>query len=106
MGLFDFFKGPDINQGVKEYRESKGGILLDVRTPQEYKVGHIAGSRNIPLQNIRQAANIIKNKKTPLYVYCQSGARSGRAVLELQQMGYANAKNIGGIASYIEKEER
>ena len=64
MGLFDFFKGPDINQGVKEYRESKGGILLDVRTPQEYKVGHIAGSRNIPLQNIRQAVNIIKNKKT------------------------------------------
>lgn len=106
MGLFDFFKGPDINQGVKEYRESDGAILLDVRTPQEYRVGHIAGSRNIPLQNIRQAINIIKNKKVPLYVYCQSGARSGRAVMELQKMGYENVKNIGGIASYSEKEER
>ena len=33
MGFFDFLKGPDINQGVKEYSTTDGAVLLDVRTP-------------------------------------------------------------------------
>ena len=48
MGFFDFLKGPDINQGVKEYSVTDGAVLLDVRTPDEYRQGHIPGSKNIP----------------------------------------------------------
>ena len=48
MGVFNFLRGPDINQGVKEYGETGGALLLDVRTPQEYRAGHIPGSKNIP----------------------------------------------------------
>ena len=43
MGLFDFLRGPDIDQGVKEYGGTEGAVLLDVRTPQEYREGHIPG---------------------------------------------------------------
>ena len=39
MGFFDFLKGPDINQGVKEYSVTDGAVLLDVRTPDEYRQG-------------------------------------------------------------------
>ena len=39
MGFFDFLKGPDINQGVKEYSATDGAVLLDVRTPDEYRQG-------------------------------------------------------------------
>ena len=37
MGLLDFFKQADINQGIEEYSSTAGAILLDVRTPQEYQ---------------------------------------------------------------------
>ena len=50
MGFFDFLRGPDINQGVREFRETPGALLLDVRTPQEYDAGHIPGSQNVPFR--------------------------------------------------------
>ena len=41
MGLLDLFKRPDINQGVREYSSVPGALLVDVRTPGEYREGHI-----------------------------------------------------------------
>ena len=60
-------KGPDINQGVKEYSTTDGAVLLDVRTPDEYRQGHISGSKNIPLQSINKVAGVIDNKACLLY---------------------------------------
>lgn len=101
MGLFNFFHNTaDINTGVAEYETNDGAVLLDVRTAEEYRDGHIDGSVNIPLDRISSVENIVKDKSTPLYVYCLSGGRSGQAVSYLKQMGYTNVKNIGGISSY------
>ncbi|MCI7741613.1 MAG: rhodanese-like domain-containing protein, partial [Clostridiales bacterium] len=79
MGFFDFMKDPDINQGVKEYRTTNGAVLLDVRTPDEYRQGHIPGSKNVPLKSISKVAGMIDNKSTPIFVHCLSGARSRQA---------------------------
>ena len=106
MGFFDFLKQPDINQGVEQYKTTSGAILLDVRTPQEYAEGHIPESRNIPLQNIGKAEEIVDNKDAPLFVHCLSGGRSRQAAAVLKQMGYTNVTNIGGIADYHGKVER
>ena len=106
MSFFDLFKQPDVNQGVKKYQSTSGAVLLDVRTPAEYRSGHIPGSKNIPLQAIDKVASVAENKDTALYVYCQSGARSRQAVGLLKQMGYTNVNNIGGIAAYAGKVER
>ena len=106
MGFFDFLKSPDINQGVEECRNTSGAVLLDVRTPEEYRQGHIPGSRNLSLQAIGAMPGMIENRETPLFVYCQSGARSSQAVSLLRQMGYTNVQNIGGIAGYTGKVER
>ena len=106
MGFFDFLKGPDINQGVKEYSTTDGAVLLDVRTPDEYRQGHIPGSKNVPLQSINKVTGVIDNKATPIFVHCPSGARSRQASAILQQMGYTNVKNIGGISAYAGKVER
>ena len=103
MGFFDFFKQPDINQGVRNYQNTPGAVLLDVRTPPEYGNGHIPGSKNVPLQTIDKVASVAENKDTVLYVYCQSGARSRQATSVLQGMGYTNINNIGGIAAYAGK---
>ena len=93
MRFFDFLKGPDINQGVKEYSTTDGAVLLDVRTPDEYRQGHIPGSKNVPLQSISKVAGMIDNKSTPIFVHCLSGARSRQAAAILKQMGYTNVKN-------------
>lgn len=105
MGFFDFLKGPDIEQGVKEYRETDGAILLDVRTSEEYRAGHIPGSKHIPLQEIGRISAAAVGKDVPLFVYCHSGSRSRQAVEELQRMGYRHVKNIGGISAYTGKVE-
>ena len=106
MGFFDFLKSPDIHQGVEECRNTSGAVLLDVRTVEEYREGHISGSRNVPLQSIDRVSDLIPDRETPLYVYCRSGARSSQAVSLLQQMGYGKAKNIGGITAWKGKVER
>lgn len=106
MGFFDFLKQPDVNQGVKDYKNSLSAVLLDVCTPQEYREGHIPGSVNLPPQSLDNAEEIIENVDTPIFVYCHSGTRSRQAVSMLQYMGYSNETNIGGIAAYHGKVER
>ena len=106
MSIFDFFKQPDINKGLKEYAEAENAVLLDVRTPQEYGEGHIPGSKNVPLQTLDKVRSVVENKDTELFVYCYSGARSRQAASTLRQMGYTNVRNIGGIAAYHGKVER
>ena len=95
-----------MNQGVKEFQSTSGAVLLDVRTPEEYRSGHIPGRKNIPLQTIDRVGAVVENKDTSLYVYCQSGARSRQTAGMLKQMGYTNVNNIGGIAAYEGKVER
>ena len=105
MGFLNLFKQADINQGVKKYTATPGAVLLDVRTPEEYRGGHIPGSKNVPLQAIGKVVTVAENKDTTLYVYCYSGVRSRQAAGLLQRMGYRNVNNIGGIAAYAGKVE-
>lgn len=100
MGLIDFFKTPDINEGLERYKATDNAILLDVRTEEEYNERNIPGSINISLQKIDSVTAAVKGKDTPLFVYCRSGNRSGKAVKRLKQLGYTQAENIGGIKDY------
>ena len=106
MGFFDLFKQPDINQGVADFRKAPDALLLDVRSPEEYREGHIPGSQNLPLQLLDKLPAVVENKEKELFVYCRSGARSRQAVEILKSMGYVNAHNIGGIVAYHGKVER
>ena len=106
MGLFDFLKRPDINEGVRRCQETSGAVLLDVRTREEYSQGHIPGSRNLPLGETGQLAQWAPERSTPLFVYCLSGARSAQATAQLRRMGYEHVTNIGGISGYRGKVER
>lgn len=95
-----FYGQPDVNQGVNDYLNTPHALLLDVRTPQEYREGHIPGSENIPLHAIERVEEVAEGKDIPLFVYCRSGTRSRQASGMLQHMGYSNVTNIGGIAAY------
>ncbi|QAT39016.1 rhodanese-like domain-containing protein [Clostridium sp. JN-9] len=87
---------------------SSEALIIDVRTPSEYKQGHIPKSINIPLQILKDEVihkNI--NKSTKIIVYCQRGIRSENAAEILEQLGYNNVYSLGGIDQWtydIEKD--
>ena len=107
MGFFDkLFNRTDINDAIEEYKTTPGAFLIDVRTVPEYEAGHIEGAINVPLNSIHFIVNHVRDIEAPLYVYCQSGARSGQATSMIREMGFKNVKNIGGINRYKGKKVR
>ena len=101
MGVLDIFrKKEDIAAGVRAFRTQRRAMLVDVREKKEYAAGHIDGSRNIPLSQIEKTPSAIHDKDMPVFVYCQSGSRSRKAVSELKKLGYTNVRNIGGLDDY------
>ena len=91
----------EMNAGLEEFRATANALLVDVRNPSEYDGGHIPGSINFALSRILQEAEeAFPDKAQPLFVYCQSGARSARAGKLLDLMGYESVTDLGGIASY------
>ena len=98
-----FFGRENINDLVAQCRGTEGAVLLDVREVDEFRAGHIPGAVNVPLSAIN---SIDIPKDRPLYVYCLRGSRSKSAVGALRQMGYTDARSIGGILSYKGPLER
>ncbi|GGF08196.1 rhodanese-like domain-containing protein [Halobacillus andaensis] len=98
FGIFRFMKARKILTTLTEdefrqgYRKAQ---LIDVREPKEYDGGHILGARNIPLSQMRNRLVEIRKDK-PVYLYCQSGARSTRAALMLNKKGYQNLNQLQG----------
>ena len=89
--MLDFLKkllGFDSTPAV-DYREmlAAGAIIVDVRTPAEYKSGHIKGSLNLPLDSIGGHTDALLKKGVPVITCCRSGARSGMAVGILRKAG-------------------
>jgi len=77
MGLLDFLFG-NKTEKIQDFKQ-RGAIVLDVRTKPEYKNGHIAGSQNIPLQELSSYLKDLKKKDRPIITCCASGARSASA---------------------------
>lgn len=76
--------------------------LVDVRTPEEYNSGHIAGAVNIDVNSpdfMSQATQELKKDK-PVYVYCRSGKRSKKAGNRLAGEGYEVVDLDGGITDW------
>ncbi|WP_196885478.1 rhodanese-like domain-containing protein [Aureivirga sp. CE67] len=72
--------------------------IIDVRTPEEYKEGHVAGAKNINVFD----ANFVKKmeasykKDQPIYLYCKAGSRSMKASKMLKEAGYTKIYNVDG----------
>ena len=79
--------------------ERKDALLLDVRTEGEYQNGHIPGTVNIPLDELRERLSELDQGKK-LYVNCQSGLRSYLACRILSQNGFSCKNLAGGYRFY------
>lgn len=76
-----------------------GHQLIDVRTPVEYAAGHIAGSINIPVEEIGARLSEVSQDK-PVVLYCRSGNRSNQAAQILDGAGYSGVYDLGGIGAW------
>lgn len=86
---------------MKELVNDPKAVLIDVRTPMEYQDQHVEGSLNIPLDTIPDEIERIRSLNGPIVLFCRSGARSGQAMMYLQQSGVKNLHNAGGISNVL-----
>jgi rhodanese-related sulfurtransferase len=81
---------------------SEGAVIVDVRTSSEYRSGHIKGSVNIPLDNLKSGISKLKKEK-PVITCCASGMRSSAAKNILSNNGFTQVYNGGGWMSLQRK---
>ena len=72
---------------IKKIIKEKKGTIVDVRTPGEFSGGNVAGSINIPMQEIPKRIEELKDLRTPLVLCCASGNRSGQVYSYLAGQG-------------------
>ncbi|MCA9882757.1 MAG: rhodanese-like domain-containing protein [Anaerolineae bacterium] len=86
----ELFENPDI-------------ILIDVRSPEEWATGYIAGADHIWINEFMASVDMWpEDKDAPIVVYCASGYRGGIATVMMNLMGYTNVRNVsGGIGAWI-----
>jgi rhodanese-related sulfurtransferase len=87
--------------------ESSPQQFVDVRTPQEYNSGYIAGAENIDFKAEGFLSKMEKfDKNEPVYIYCRSGNRSSKAAAQLSEIGFTNIIDLkGGYKAWKEIEE-
>ncbi len=74
-------------------------VWIDVRSLDEYNEDHIANTEHIPHTEIAaQISDLDLDKSTPIKLFCRSGVRAGLALTALEDLGYSNVENVGGIA--------
>ena len=106
--FFGGFIGNNLDVKVPEYEEaikSNKGVLVDVRTPEEYSQEWIDGAINIDWKNENFKNEIQKlDKNKPVLIYCRSGARAGMAKRMMQKLGFKEVLNLkGGIRKWKDK---
>lgn len=106
VGIFAQEKTASRVIGPAEYKEqinySEKVQLVDVRTPEEFSEGHIAGAENINFHDedfLQQFEDLDKGR--PLYIYCRSGKRSSKAAEKLTALGFEEIIDLeGGFLSW------
>lgn len=101
MGYFLFTGRQERISGSEARRlVQSGALLLDVRTPEEFAAGHLAGAVNIPLQTLDRRLAELGPKDRPIVVYCRSGHRSAHAREILRRAGFTAVHDLGAMSSW------
>lgn len=87
----------------REKIEKNPGVVIDVRTPEEYQQGHLSDADYqfdlLSGEFEREMDNLDKDET--YYLYCRSGARSGKAMEKMQSAGFKEVYNVGGYEELV-----
>ena len=93
----------EANNLIEKNLDNPDFVILDVRTPGEYSSGHIDKAVNMDYKsdNFKSEVNKLDKNKT-YFVYCHSGGRAGASAEIMDQLGFKNVFNIGGVVQWQE----
>ena len=90
-----------MDEAISVMERETGYIILDVRRPDEFALGHIPNAINVPNESIGTTdISELPNKDQLILVYCRSGRRSKEAAEKLVKLGYTNIVEFGGILDW------
>jgi len=100
--LFKLQSGRRSQEEVSVMRKavSDGGLLLDVRTANEFNGSHLDGALNIPVGDLQNRLGELGPKDRAVVVYCASGGRSARASKMLRAKGFNEVHDLGSIRNW------
>ncbi len=93
--------GADL-QAIEDDKDKKETVLVvDVRSPEEYKAGHVTYAINVPIDTFKENYTKLEAwKNKPVILYCNSGKKSGEAAQILVDNGYTDVTNADGVKQY------
>ena len=95
------YKSISMSEAENMMKNEENYIILDVRTAEEYKEGHIPNAINVANETIGEDEIAeLPDKDQLIMVYCRSGRRSKLAASKLVKLGYTNIVEIGGIIDW------
>ena len=95
------YKSISQEEAVKMMEEEDEYTIVDVRTEEEFREGHIPGAVNIPNEEITdKRPSMLGDTDEILLIYCRSGNRSKQAAKKLADMGYTKVYEFGGINTW------
>lgn len=79
-----------------------GSVLLDVRTEEEYGIEHAAGAVLLPQEDLEtmdegEILDVLPDLDAPILLYCRTGRRAALAAVKLDELGYTQLYNLGGL---------
>ena len=87
---------------ARELRQPTAPLLLDVRTPAEFRVSHLRGARLVPYDSLATLRLAGVDRARPVVVYCSIGVRSERMGERLHALGFQNVHNLyGGLFEWV-----
>jgi len=88
-----------VSAEVAQKHLAAGALVIDVRSLDEFRGGHLTNAVNVPLGELQERVpQLAKDKNQVLLLHCLSGGRSAIAKQQLKRMGYANAFNLGSYS--------
>ena len=97
---FWWLKRPTITASEAHDAVAKGARIIDVRSAGEFASGHIAGAKNIPVDQLGARIGELGSKDAPIILYCASGARSAMATRTLVGKGFKSVRNLGAMRNW------
>ncbi len=99
MGIFSFLNRK--SEKISDFK-SRGAVVIDVRSKEEFRNGHLKGAKNMPLPTLSAQVEELKNMNKPIVFCCASGMRSGQATAMMKAQGI-ECMNGGGWMSLKNK---
>jgi phage shock protein E len=87
-----------VSEAQARERLASGALVIDVRSREEFRAGHVSDAINVPLPELRESfPRQFKDKNQTVLVYCLSGGRSAIAQQQLKGLGFPNVFNLGSL---------